>query len=80
MSVPTIFATLPAGPVPASLLDANFAYLASSQIVQITAAQVASPSAAILANLNATYQLNVAPYTRYYSTGTALAAVTARSL
>lgn len=40
--------------------------------IQLTAAQIASPTAAILADLNATYQLNVAPYTRYYSDGVAL--------
>jgi hypothetical protein len=38
----------------------------------LTAAQIASPSAAMLADLNATYRLNVAPYTRYQSTGTML--------
>jgi len=40
--------------------------------VDLTAAQIASPTAAMLADLNATYRLNVAPYTRYQSTGTAL--------
>lgn len=40
--------------------------------VDITAAQAASPTALMLADLNATYRLNVAPYTRYYSSGSAL--------
>lgn len=40
--------------------------------VDLTAAQIASPTAAMLADLNATYRLNVAPYTRYQSSGTAL--------
>jgi hypothetical protein len=34
--------------------------------------QIANPSAAMLADLNATYQLNEAPYSRYYSDGTQL--------
>lgn len=34
--------------------------------------QILSPSAAILADLNATYQLDEAPYSRYYSDGTQL--------
>lgn len=34
--------------------------------------QIASPSAAILADLNATYQLEEYPYSRYYSDGTQL--------
>lgn len=37
-----------------------------------TAAQIGSPSAAMLADLNAIYRLNVAPYTRYVSNGTRL--------
>lgn len=40
--------------------------------VDLTAAQIASPTAAMLADLNAVYRLNVAPYTRYRSTGSAL--------
>ena len=40
--------------------------------VDLTAAQIASPTAAMIADLNATYRLNVAPYTRYRSTGSAL--------
>lgn len=42
--------------------------------VILTAAQIASPTAAMLADLSATYRLNVAPYTRYYSDGTGLVA------
>jgi hypothetical protein len=38
----------------------------------LSAAQIASPSAGILANLQTTYYLNVAPYTRYQSDGSAL--------
>lgn len=38
----------------------------------LSAEQIESPTAAMLADLNAVYQLNVAPYTRYESTGTAL--------
>lgn len=34
--------------------------------------QILSPSAAMLADLNATYQLNEAPYSRYRSDGTQL--------
>ena len=33
----------------------------------ITSVQLASPTAAMLADLNATFQLNVAPYSRYIS-------------
>ena len=42
--------------------------------IDITAAQAANPPAAMLADLNATYRLNVAPYTRFVSTGTSLSA------
>lgn len=38
----------------------------------ISAAQVAAPSAGMVADLNATFQLNVAPYSRYRSDGTNL--------
>jgi len=41
--------------------------------VDITAAQLAVPTAAMLADLDATYRLNVAPYPRYYSDGAQLA-------
>lgn len=37
--------------------------------VPLTLAQIEAPSAAILADLNATYQYNTAPYTRYRSNG-----------
>lgn len=40
--------------------------------IDITAAQATSPTAAMLADLNATYRLNVAPYTRFVSTGQSL--------
>ncbi len=40
--------------------------------IDISAAQATSPTAAMLADLNATYRLNVAPYTRYISNGQAL--------
>lgn len=40
--------------------------------IDITSAQVQSPTAAMLADLNATYRLNVAPYTRFISTGQTL--------
>lgn len=42
--------------------------------VDITAAQVASPTAAMLADLNATYRLSAAPWTRYVSNGQSLVA------
>jgi hypothetical protein len=44
----------------------------SGRIV-LTAAEIASPTADQLADTASTYQLNVAPYTRYQSSGTALA-------
>lgn len=37
--------------------------------IDLTAAQIAAPTAGMLADLNATYRLNVAPYTRYQSDG-----------
>lgn len=42
--------------------------------IDITAAQAASPTAEMITDLNATYRLNVAPYTRYHSDGTQLQA------
>lgn len=42
--------------------------------IDITAAQVTSPSAAMLADLNATFRLSVSPYTRYVSNGQTLVA------
>jgi hypothetical protein len=38
--------------------------------IDLTAAQIAAPTALMLADLNATYRLSVAPYTRYQSDGT----------
>jgi hypothetical protein len=38
----------------------------------ISSAQLASPTAAMLADLNATFQLNQAPYSRYISDGVQL--------
>lgn len=43
--------------------------------IDLTAAQIAAPSALMIADLNATYRLNVAPYTRYQSDGTVLVAM-----
>lgn len=43
--------------------------------VDLTAAQIASPTSLMIADLNATYRLNVVPYTRYYSTGSGLVAI-----
>ena len=40
--------------------------------VDLTAAQIASPTAAMLADIDATYRLNTAPYTRYFSDGSEL--------
>lgn len=40
--------------------------------ITLTAAQIAAPTAAQLANVFATYQLDVAPFTRYRSNGSAL--------
>lgn len=42
--------------------------------ITITAAEQAAPTAAMLANIWATYQLDVSPYTRYRSDGAALVA------
>jgi hypothetical protein len=38
--------------------------------IVITAAEQAAPTAAMIANIFATFQLDVAPYTRYRSDGT----------
>ena len=40
--------------------------------VPLSQAQISSPTAAMIADLNATYQLNVAPYSRWRSDGTIL--------
>jgi hypothetical protein len=42
--------------------------------ITITAAEQAAPTAAMLANIWCTYQLDVAPYTRYRSDGTNIVA------
>lgn len=42
------------------------------QVKSVTASQVASPTAGMLADMAAVYRLNVSPFTRYYSNGTAL--------
>lgn len=43
--------------------------------IDVTAAQIASPSPGMVADLNATYRLNVAPYARYQSDGSQLVPV-----
>ena len=45
--------------------------------VDVTSAQIAAPTPDLIADIDATYRLNVPPYTRYQSNGTAL--VTASS-
>ena len=40
--------------------------------IPVTAAQIAAPTKAMLADTNVTYALNVAPYTRYISNGSFL--------
>lgn len=40
--------------------------------ITLTAAEIASPTAAQIANVFATFQLDVAPFTRYRSNGTTL--------
>lgn len=44
--------------------------------IDITPGQLAAPTAGMLADLNATYRLNAAPYTRYMSNGTSLTSLT----
>ena len=43
--------------------------------VDVTAAQIAAPTADMIADLDATYRLNVAPYSRYQSDGSQLVSV-----
>ncbi len=43
--------------------------------VDITAAQLANPTAGMIADIDATYRLNVAPYPRYQSDGSQLVAL-----
>jgi hypothetical protein len=45
--------------------------------IDITAAQALNPPAGMVADLNATYRVNAPPYTRYYSDGTELVAMSA---
>lgn len=42
--------------------------------IPLTADQIANPPAQVLADINAVYMLNQAPYTRYHSTSTELTA------
>lgn len=44
--------------------------------IDLTAAQIAAPTALMLADLNATYRLNATPWTRYYSNGAELTPIT----
>jgi hypothetical protein len=46
-------------------------------VILVTAAQIASPTAAMIAATNVTYQLDAAPFTRYQSSGVALVPVSA---
>ncbi len=48
---------------------------ASTVPISLTAGQIAAPDAATLANIWATFQLDVSPFTRYRSNGTALVGV-----
>lgn len=48
--------------------------------IDITSAQLDSPPAGMVADLNATYRLNVAPFTRYQSTGSAIVAVSGNNV
>jgi hypothetical protein len=52
-----------------SFLSRNPTYL---RIVQLTAAQISTPTTEQLADYSTLYQLNVRPYTRYISNGTTL--------
>ena len=47
--------------------------------VDVTAAQIASPTTAMIADIDATYRLNIAPYSRYCSDGTQLVPITESS-
>jgi hypothetical protein len=48
------------------------AYTEDPNIILLSAAQIASPSVAVLRNVTATFQLVVSPFTRYRSDGTQL--------
>ncbi len=59
-------------------LRENASTVAPPDVTFLTAAQIASPTPAILASTGTTFALDVAPYTRYVSNGTSLTpAVTA---
>lgn len=47
--------------------------------IDLSAAQIAAPSAGMIADLNATYRLNISPYTRYMSNGTRLVSMSGTS-
>jgi hypothetical protein len=68
------------GQIP-SFLNGELAEISRSTrlVYSLTAEQIASPSPAILANVDAIYRLNVAPYIRYQSTGTELSPVASSS-
>jgi hypothetical protein len=48
--------------------------------LDISAAQVTNPTAAMMADLNATYRLNVPPYTRYQSNGLDIVALSGANI
>lgn len=58
-------------------LRENASTVFSPDVTYLSASQIASPTAAILASTGTMFALNVAPYTRYYSNGTVLKTVTA---
>lgn len=53
-------------------LRENASTVSPPDVTYLSAAQIASPTAAILASTGTTFALNVAPFTRYYSNGSAL--------
>ena len=48
--------------------------------IDVTAAQINAPTPAMIADLNANYRLNVAPYTIYRSNGTALVGISGNNV
>lgn len=58
-------------------LRENASTVFSPDVTYLSAAQIASPTPAILASTGTMFALNVAPYTRYYSNGTVLKTITA---
>lgn len=56
-------------------LRENASTVSPPDVIFVTAAQIASPTVAMLASTGSTFALNVAPYTRYYSNGSALVAL-----